>query len=86
MNVATFNLAPGYARYDLYCQVAKIDTVDDDLHPVTVDQIAIIEDDDPETVTLDDDDASIGDFSPRNQNKPLSTSTDLSAPRWPRWL
>ena len=32
-NVATFELAPGYKSYDVYCQQAQINTKIDDLHP-----------------------------------------------------
>ena len=32
-NVATFELAPGYRSYDVYCQQAQLDIKHDDLHP-----------------------------------------------------
>ena len=67
-NVATFNIATGFNRYSLYCQEAKIDDEQDDLHPeIIADSAAIIEDE-PEDEEIDPE------FT---DNSPKSTSFDL---------
>ena len=47
VNVATFNLAPGYSRFDLYCKEIKVDPTTEDAKPdldLTVQSAALIED------------------------------------------
>ena len=46
-NVATFNTASGFNRFSLYCQEAKVDIEQEDLHPTIIaESAALIEDDD----------------------------------------
>ena len=44
-NVANFHIAPGFNRYALYCQEAKIETQQDDHNPLVIESSAVISDD-----------------------------------------
>ena len=68
VNVATFHLASGFNRFSLYCQEAKLDTEQEDLHPSSIaETAALIEDDEADEVTDPD-------FV---ENMPKATSFDL---------
>ena len=70
-NVATFPLAAGFNRFSLYCQEAKINTDQEDLHPAVIAQSATLIEDEPE-----DEEAE-----PNFQvTKPKQTSFDLDGP------
>ena len=47
-NVATFTTAPGYDKYDLFCQKAEFGRDEEIIHPMTINNTEIqeIEDDD----------------------------------------
>ena len=77
LNVATFTLAPGYSRFDLYCQTAQIDIQEDDSKPLTIDEVAIIEDEPEDTVIDESDDDEQEDFIAM---EPKQTSFSLDGP------
>ena len=74
LNVATFNLAPGYSRYSLYCKEAKIDDEQDEQHPDIIAQSAALIEDEEEDQEIE----------PEFQvNSPKLTSFDLDGPSSP---
>ena len=71
LNVATFHLAPGYKRFDLYCQEAKIDPDIEDTEPTILAHSAALIEDEPEDEQVEPE---------FRVNHPLKTSFDLDGP------
>ena len=71
LNVATFNLASGYKRFDLYCQEARIDIEEEDTKPEILSYSAALIEDEPEDEQVEPD---------YHVQQPKATSFNLDGP------
>ena len=80
-NVCTFPLAPGYNKFDLFCQSANYSAIDEENNPITISNAQLISDDDedndsfPSHNTTIPDERNLTDWS-----TPAPTTFDLDGP------
>jgi hypothetical protein len=75
-NCATFQLAPGYAKFNAFCAEADVDYDDEQCHPITVESSQVVSND-------ADDDEIVDSGSDTNEidwSQPIDTNFDLNGP------
>ena len=83
-NVATFRLAAGYKRFDLFCQEAQIDLDAEQVCPLTVESVAVISDDDSDDISLPEDHVEQDPTFDGSDSLPKATSFSLDGPTFGR--
>lgn len=75
-NVATFQLAPGYAKFSAFCAEADVDYDDEQSDPITVEPSQVVSDDEDE----DDIVESGSDVNEADWCQPIDAQFDLNGP------